>query len=410
MIDAQAIRHDFPVLERTVNGRRLVYLDSAATAQKPRAVIAAMNEFYERYNANVHRGIYVLSEEATELYEEARRKTARFINAAESETVIFTKNATEAINLVAYSWARNNVGPGDEIVTSPIEHHSNLVPWQLAAQATGATLRYFDVTDDGRLCYDNLGELINERTKLVAVTQTSNVLGTVVPLQPIVKAAHEQGAVVLVDGAQSTPHLAVDVQELGCDFFVFSGHKMLGPTGIGVLWGKRELLEAMPPFLAGGDMISSVSLAGSEWNDLPYKFEAGTPPIAEVIGLGAAVDYLTNLGMDNVTAHERKLVDYALPKLNEVPGLTVYGPTDPAQRAGLITFNIDDVHPHDLATVLNDEAVAIRAGHHCAQPIMQWLGVPATARASFYVYNTEADIDRLVAAVHVAKEFFGDVP
>lgn len=410
MMDAQAIRGDFPVLNRVVNGRPLVYLDSAATAQKPDTVIAAVNQFHERHNANVHRGAYVLSEEATELYEEARRKTARFINAAEPETVVFTKNATEAINLVAYSWARTNVQAGDEIVTSPIEHHSNLVPWQLVAEATGATLRYFDITDDGRLCLDNLSELINERTKLVAVTHASNVLGTIVPLEEIIEAAHAHGAVVIVDAAQSVPHMAVDVQALDCDFFAFSGHKMLGPTGVGVLYGKRKLLEGMPPFLSGGDMIRSVSLDGSEWNDLPYKFEAGTPPIAEVIGLGAAVDYLTALGMDNVTVHERKLVEYALPKLKQVPGLTVYGPERIEDRGGLITFNIDDVHPHDLATVLNDQAVAIRAGHHCAQPIMQWLGVPATARASFYVYNTEADVDRLVAALHVAKEFFGDVP
>lgn len=410
MIDAAAIRKDFPVLDRKINGRRLVYLDSAASSQKPRAVIEAMGRFFERHNANVHRGIYVLSEEATELYEEARRKTARFINAPEPETVIFTKNATEAINLVAYSWARHNLQPGDEIVTSPIEHHSNLVPWQLAARATGAKLRWFDVTDDGRLDLTNLDELINEKTRLVAVTQASNVLGTIVPVETIAAAARRHGAVVLVDGAQSTPHMAVDVQQLGCDFFAFSGHKMLGPTGIGVLYGRRELLEAMPPFLAGGDMISTVSLEGSEWNELPYKFEAGTPPIAEVVGLGAAVDYLTDLGMDAVTAHEQKLLNYAVPRLEEIPGLTVYGPLDVHQRAGLITFNIDDVHPHDLATVLNDEAVAIRAGHHCAQPIMDWLGVPATARASFYVYNTEEDVDRLVAALRVAKEFFGDVP
>lgn len=410
MIDAAAIRKDFPVLDRKINGRRLVYLDSAASSQKPRAVIEAMGRFFERHNANVHRGIYVLSEEATELYEEARRKTARFINAPEPETVIFTKNATEAINLVAYSWARHNLQPGDEIVTSPIEHHSNLVPWQLAARATGAKLRWFDVTDDGRLDLTNLDELINEKTRLVAVTQASNVLGTIVPVETIAAAARRHGAVVLVDGAQSTPHMAVDVQQLGCDFFAFSGHKMLGPTGIGVLYGRRELLEAMPPFLAGGDMISTVSLEGSEWNELPYKFEAGTPPIAEVVGLGAAVDYLTELGMDAVTAHEQKLLNYAVPRLEEIPGLTVYGPLDVHQRAGLITFNIDDVHPHDLATVLNDEAVAIRAGHHCAQPIMDWLGVPATARASFYVYNTEEDVDRLVAALRVAKEFFGDVP
>lgn len=407
MMDAEAIRRDFPVLDETVNGRRLVYLDSAATAQKPRPVIEAMNEFYATYNANVHRAIHALGERATAQYEGARRKVARFIHAREPETIIFTKNTTEAINLVAYSWARHNVGPGDEIVTSPIEHHSNLVPWQMVSKATGAALRYFGVNDDGTVNLDDIDELINERTKLVAVTQASNVLGTLVPLEPIIERAHRVGAVVVVDAAQSVPHMAVDVQALNCDFFAFSGHKMMGPTGIGVLYGKRELLEDMEPFLGGGDMIHSVSLDGAEWADLPYKFEAGTPPIAEAIGLGAAIDYLEQLGMDNVFAHEQRLVAYALERLAQLPAVTVYGPQE---RVGLVTFNVEGVHPHDLATVLDQQGVAIRAGHHCAQPVMGWLGVPATARASFYVYNTEADIDELVSGLRVAKEFFGNVP
>lgn len=406
MMDAQAIRRDFPIFDQTVNGRPLVYLDSAATAQKPRAVIEAVRGFYEEYNANVHRAIHALGEKATGRYEEARHKVARFINAPETETVIFAKNATEAINLVAYSWARRHLKEGDELVVSPIEHHSNLVPWQLAAKATGARLRFLGLTEDGRIRTDNLDEVITGRTKLVAVTHASNVLGTLVPVEEIVAAAHAKGAVVLVDGAQSTPHMPVDVQKLGCDFFAFSGHKMMAPTGIGVLWGRRELLESMDPFLGGGDMIRSVTLEGATWADLPHKFEAGTPPIAEVIGLGAAVDYLTALGMDNVYRHEQQLVRYALERLRQVEGLTIYGPE---QRGGLVTFNVQGVHPHDLATVLNEDGIAIRAGHHCAQPVMEWLGVPATARASFYVYNTEEDVERLVAGIEKAKEFFGHV-
>lgn len=406
MIDAQAIRKDFPVLDQTVNGRPLVYLDSAATAQKPRVVIEAVQEFYEQYNANVHRAIHTLGERATMKYEEARHKVARFINASDPATIVFTKNATEAINLVAYSWARSNVTTDDEIVLSPIEHHSNIVPWQLVARATGARLRFFEITDDGRIRTDNLDEIITERTKLVAVTHASNVLGTIVPVREIVFAARRQGAVVVVDGAQSTPHMPIDVQALGCDFFALSGHKMLAPTGIGVLYGRRELLEAMDPFLGGGDMISSVTLEHSEWADLPHKFEAGTPHIAGAIGLGAAVDYLTNLGMDNVQKHEQRLVAYAMERLRELPEVTVFGPK---HRAGLVTFNVDGVHPHDLATILSEEGIAIRAGHHCAQPVMKWLGVPATARASFYVYNTEEDVDRLVAGLKAAKEFFGHV-
>lgn len=406
MIDVQAIRGDFPVLDQTVNGRPLVYLDSAATAQKPRAVIEAVRRYYEHDNANVHRAIHALGERATIKYEEARQKVARFINAPETETVIFVKNATEAINLVAYGWAWHNLTSGDEILLSPIEHHSNLVPWQLAAKATGARLRFFNVTEDGRIRTDNLDDVITERTKLVAVTHASNVLGTIVPVQEIAAVAKQKGAVVVVDGAQSTPHMPVDVQALGCDFFALSGHKMMAPTGIGVLWGRRELLEKMEPFLGGGDMINSVSLEDAKWADLPYKFEAGTPNIAGVIGLGAAIDYLNELGMENVLKHEQHIVKYAMKRLREVPGVTIYGPEE---RAGLVTFNVDGIHPHDLATILNEQGIAIRAGHHCAQPVMQWLGVPATARASFYIYNNEEDVDRLVAGIETAKEFFGHV-
>src|SRR5690606_16027672 len=349
--------------------------------------------FFEEYNANVHRAIHALGERATAEYEEARRKVARFINAPSERTVVFTKNATESINLVAYSWARARLKPGDEILISPIEHHSNLVPWQLAARATGASLRFFPVTEDGRLRLDNLDELFTDRTRLVAVTHVSNVLGTIVPVETIVAAARRVGAVVLVDGAQSVPHMAVDVQALGCDFFAFSGHKMGAPTGIGVLYGREELLEAMDPFLGGGDMISSVRLLTSEWADLPYKFEAGTPPIAEAIGLGAAIDYLTRIGVDRIHAYERQLTSYARKRLEQIPGVTIYGPRE---RGGLLTFNVDDIHPHDLATVLDQHGIAVRAGHHCAQPVMEWLGVPATARASFWLYNTEEDVDRLV--------------
>lgn len=406
MIDVQAIRRDFPVLDQTVNGRPLVYLDSAATAQKPRVVIEAVKRYYEQDNANVHRAIHALGERATVKYEEARHKVARFINAPEPATIVFTKNATEAINLVAYSWARNHVTADDEIVISPIEHHSNIVPWQLVARATGARLRFFDITEDGQIRTDNLDDVITDRTKLVAVTHASNVLGTIVPVSEIAEAARRRGAVLVVDGAQSTPHMPIDVQALGCDFFALSGHKMLGPTGIGALYGRRELLEAMDPFLGGGDMISSVTLEGSQWADLPYKFEAGTPNIAGAIGLGAAVDYLSQLGMDNVQKHEQQLVSYAMERLRELSGVTVFGPE---HRAGLVTFDVSDVHPHDLATILNEEGIAIRAGHHCAQPVMKWLGLPATARASFYIYNTLEDVDRLVAGLKVAREFFGHV-
>lgn len=402
------IRKDFPILEQVVNGRPVVYLDNAATTQKPRQVIEVLSTYYETSNANVHRAIHTLGERATEQYEGAREQVARFINARRAREVIFTRNATEAINLVAYAWGLRRLGPGDEILTTPMEHHSNLVPWQQLCRATGARLRFIELNPDGTLRMETLPGLLTPRTRLVAVTHASNVLGTINPVAEIVQRARAAGALTLVDAAQSVPHMRVDVQALGCDFLAFSGHKMLGPTGIGVLWGRLEVLESMDPFLFGGDMIASVHRETAEWNDLPYKFEAGTPHIAGAIGLGAAIEYLETLGMEAVFAHEQRLVRYAMERLEKVGGITVYGPRG-VERSGLVSFNVAGVHPHDVATVLNDEGVAIRAGHHCAQPLMEWLGVPATNRASFYVYNTEEDVDRLAQALTRTKEFFSHV-
>ncbi len=405
-LDVWAVRRDFPVLHQEVHGHPLVYLDNAASSQKPLRVIEAIDAYYRRYNANVHRGIHKLSEEATTAYEEARQKVARFINARSPKEVVFTRNATESINLVAYSWGRANIREGDEILLTEMEHHSNLVPWQLLAQEKGARLRFIPVTDDGLLDLDALDTLLTERTKLVSVVHMSNVLGTINPVAEIVHRAHEVGALVLLDGAQSVPHLKVDVQALDCDFLAFSGHKMCGPTGIGVLYGKREILEAMPPFLGGGDMIREVHLEWSTWNSLPWKFEAGTPSIAQGIGLGYAVDYLTEIGMEAIHAHEQEVTAYALSRLSEIPGITLYGP--PAKlRGGVVSFTLEGVHPHDIATILDAEGVAIRAGHHCAQPLMRRLGVVATARASFYLYNTCEEVDALVRAVEKAKQIFG---
>lgn len=420
MLDVETIRQDFPILERRVHGRPLVYLDNAATSQKPRAVIQAMDDYYRRYNANIHRGVHTLAEEATAAYEDARRKVARFVNAASPREVVFVRNTTEAINLVAQSWGRANVGEGDVIVLSVMEHHSNLVPWQLLAQAIGARLAFIDLDEEGRLLLegdgpgqslDGLLEHFGERVKLVAISGMSNVLGTINPVAEVARRAHGVGALLLVDGAQSVPHLPVDVQALGADFVAFSGHKMLGPTGSGALWGRKELLQAMPPFMGGGDMIKSVHLHYSEWNDVPHKFEAGTPSMAEAIGLGAAVDYLAGLGMENVQAHEQAMAAYALDRLSTVPELGIYGP--PAEeRGGVVTFNLlrDGamlIHPHDLASILDREGVAIRAGHHCCQPLMEHYGVAATARASFYVYNTEDEVDALVEALLKARQVFG---
>ncbi len=414
MLDVNKIRADFPILSRTVHGKPLAYLDNAATSQKPESVIRAMDDYYRRYNANVHRGVHALAEEATAAYEDARRKVSRFLHAASPREVVFVRNTTEAINLVALSWGRANVSAGDVVVLTMMEHHSNLVPWQLLAQATGARLEFIGLDPAGRLLLEDLDRLLIEfggRIRLVGVSGMSNVLGTVNPVAEIAARAHQAGALCLVDGAQSVPHLPVDVPALGCDFLAFSGHKMLGPTGIGVLWARQELLNTMPPFMGGGEMIKSVHLRESEWADIPHKFEAGTPNVAHGIGLGAAVDYLTGLGMENVHAHEQALVAYALERLAQVPNLHIYGP--PAgERGGIVTFNVMRdgellIHPHDLASILDMEGIAIRAGHHCAQPLTEYYGVPATARASFYLYNTEEEVDRLVEALHKAQRVFG---
>lgn len=406
MKSIEAIRADFPILQREVNGRPLAYLDNAATSQKPLVVLQAMDDYYRLRNANVHRGVHTLSEEATALYEGARGRIARFINAPSSKQVIFTRNATEAVNLVAYSWGLATLKPGDEVLITQMEHHANIVPWQLITQRTGATLRYVPLDPQGTLRLDLLDELLTERTKLFAFVAMSNVLGAINPVAELAARAHSVGALALVDGAQSVPHLPVDVQALNCDFLVFSGHKMCGPTGSGVLYGRRELLEAMPPFMGGGDMIREVRLEGSRWNTLPWKFEAGTPAIAEVIGLGAAVDYLASLGMDWVQQREHELVVYAMEQLSRVEGLRILGP-GPDQRGGAVAFTLGDIHPHDIAAILDAEGIAVRAGHHCAQPIHDFFGIPASARASFYLYNTFEEIDRLVLALDKVHSVLG---
>jgi cysteine desulfurase/selenocysteine lyase len=406
-LDVAAIRSDFPILAREVNGHPLVYLDNAATTQKPQAVLAAMDAYYRTTNANVHRGVYTMAEEATEQYEGARASVAALLNAPDTEQIIFTRNTTEAINLVALSWGRSNVRNGDLIVCTEMEHHSNLVPWQLLTTATGARLEYVPIDEAGRLRMDVLDTLLRSGPRLVAVTAISNVLGTINPVAEIIHRAHAAGALVLVDAAQSVPHQLVDVAALDVDWLAFSSHKMLGPTGIGVLYGRRALLEEMPPVLGGGDMIRKVTLQGSTWNDLPWKFEAGTPAIGEAIGLGAAADYLRRVGMDRVQAHERELVGYALERLSAVPNVTVYGPRDPAEHGGAISLNVGDVHPHDVAAVLDGEGIAIRGGHHCAQPLMERLDVPATSRASVALYTTRDEIDRLIDGLATVKRIFG---
>jgi cysteine desulfurase/selenocysteine lyase len=405
-IGSLAPRADFPILDRQIHGKPLVFLDSAASAQKPRPVLAAMDQFATTTYANIHRGAYTLSEEATAAYEGARKRIARFINARNVREVIYTRNTTEAINLVARTWADAHLDEDDVILLTEMEHHSNIVPWQLAAARTGARIVYVPVTDTGELDPDAYTRLLEEeRPKIVAFTMMSNVLGTLPPVAEMVAQAHAAGALVLLDGAQAVPHTAVDVRALDCDFLAFSGHKMLGPTGIGVLWGRRELLEAMPPFLGGGDMIREVHLEGSSWNDLPWKFEAGTPAIVEAVGLGAAVDYLSALGMEQVRSHEHALTAYALERLAKVPDLTIYGPSA-ERRGGVASFTLADIHPHDLATLLDREGIAVRAGHHCAQPLMERYNLPATARASFYVYTTSAEIDALAAALEQARSVF----
>jgi len=406
MLDAQKIRADFPILAtEAYPGVPLVYLDSTASSQKPLAVIEAMNDYYCRYNANVHRGIHQLSETATAAYEGAREKVQRFVNAAASQEIIYVRNATEAINLVAYSWGRTNLKPGDEILSTEMEHHANIVPWQILAEMTGAMLRFLPFTPEGRLDLTQLDDYLTERTKLFAFTAMSNVFGTINPTKELVAAAHRVGALALVDAAQSVPHLNVDVQDLDCDFLVFSSHKMCGPTGIGILYGKQHLLEAMPPFMGGGDMIRRVRLEGSTWADLPHKFEAGTPAIAEAIGLGAAVDYLNALGMDVIHAHEQFLTNYALEALSEIPGLTLFGPPA-SEKGGVATFTLQGAHPHDIAQLLDRDGLAVRAGHHCAMPLHHKLNVNATTRASFYLYSTPQEIDQLVISLHKVRQLF----
>lgn len=404
-LDVERLRADFPILHQQVNGHALAFLDSAASSQKPASVIDALADYYRRYNANVHRGVYHLSEQATEALEQARSKIARFIGAGSPREVIFTRNTTESINLVANSWGRANLRPGDRVLLSEMEHHSNLVPWQLIAAATGAELDFIPLDGAGRLALDDLPTLLTERTKLVAITHMSNVLGTINPVAQIAAAAQAVGAMVLVDGAQSVPHFAVDVRALGIDFLAFSGHKMCGPTGIGVLWGRKELLQAMPPFLGGGSMIKTVTFRESTWAALPSKFEAGTPAIGEAIGLGYAVDYLSTVGMDAIHATEQQLTAYALEQLQTIDGVQIYGPPA-AERGGVVAFNLRDVHAHDVAAVLDRRGVAVRAGHHCCQPLMDILGVQATARASFYLYTTPAEIDQLVDALEQCKRIF----
>ena len=408
MLDVRKIREDFPVLSKKVyDGKPLVWLDSAATSQKPRQVIQALVDYYEGYNANVHRGVHALSMESTERYEDARAKVAAFINAAHAESLIWTRNTTEAINVVAHSWGEDNLKAGDEIVVTALEHHSNLVPWQQIARKHDAKVRILPLTDDLALDMDAAEGIIGPRTRLLAMTQASNSVGTIVPVKKLAKMARAVGAAVLVDGAQSVPHMPVDVQDIDCDFLAFSGHKMLGPTGIGGLYVKREVLERMNPFLTGGEMVLAVSYEDASWNELPMRFEAGTPNIADAIGLGAAVDYLQELGMENVREHEVALTKYALDAFKELEEeLDVYGPKDMEMRGGIVSFHHPEVHPHDLGTVLDRRGIAIRTGHHCAMPMVQSLGVAATARASMYLYNTEEEVDMLVDALKETLRYF----
>ncbi len=404
VLDVGAIRRDFPILNERVQGKPVVFLDSAASSQKPAQVTQAMDQVYRRTYANVHRGVYTFSEQSTDLYDQARAKIARFIGAPAPENIVFVRNATEALNLVAYSYGRSALKAGDEVLITELEHHANFVPWMVLAKERDLALKFIPITPEGLLDLDRLDELITPRTRLVSFAQVSNVLGTITDPRPIIERAHAAGAKVVVDGCQAAPHMPVDVQALDCDFYALSGHKMLGPTGIGALYGKRELLEAMPPFLTGGDMISYVGFDRVAWNDVPLKFEAGTPAFVEAIGLGAAVDYLSALGMPAVRAHEREIVAYALERMSEVPGATIIGPTDPDIRGGAVTFTLAGIHPHDLGTLLDREGIAIRAGHHCAQPLHIRLGINATARASFYIYTELREVDALVEGIYKAKK------
>ena len=407
MIDTSCIRADFPILDRQINGHRLVFLDSAASSQKPTQVLDTITRIYRESYANVHRGAYTLSQEATAAYEEARTKVARFLNATTDEEVIFTRSATAAMNLFAYGWGLNTLKPGDRVLTSILEHHANIVPWHIIARHTGAELIYLEITDDFRIDPSAARDSFDERVKIVALSGMSNVLGTMPPVEEFARMAHSVGAVMLVDGAQLVPHAPVDVQTLGADFLAFSGHKMLGPTGIGVLWGRRDLLEEMEPAEGGGEMIRDVKRLESSWAPVPQKFEAGTPPFVEAIGLGAAVDYLSAIGMHEVQEHDRALTSYALERLSEIRNLSVQGPSSTIDRGGAISFEIPGIHAHDVATILDQYGVAVRAGHHCAKPLMRHLGLAATARASFYIYNTPEDVDELVNALGVATRLFG---
>lgn len=412
LLDTDAIRKDFPILERLLHGDKpLVYLDNAATSQTPRQVIEAMTSYYGNSNANVHRGVHVLAEEATALYEGARDKVAAFINAPSRDEVIFTKNSSEAINLVAnmLTWADDpfRVGVGADVVITEMEHHSNIVPWQLLCQRTGAKLKWFGLTDDGRLDLSNIEEIITEETKVVSVVHTSNILGTVNDLEPIVRRAHDVGALVVVDASQAAPHQVLDVQALEADFVAFTGHKMCGPTGIGVLWGRLGLLAELPPFLGGGEMIETVTMSASTYAPAPHKFEAGTPPIAEAVGMGAAIDYLSAIGMDKVAAHEHAITGYAIDALNNVEGLKIIGPASNIARGAAISFTFGDIHPHDVGQVLDEQGIAVRVGHHCARPVCLRYGVPATTRASFYLYSTPGEVDALVEGLEHVRRFFG---
>ena len=409
MYDITTARNDFPILKREIHGKPLVYFDNAATSQKPSVVIQSLVDYYERYNANVHRGVHTLSVEATDAYEEARRKIAAFVNAPSPENLIFVRNTTEAINLIAHSWAMANVKPGERIVVTEMEHHSNLVPWQHVAEVTGAELKLMKIDSDYLLDLSDIDELVNAQTRLLAFTQMSNVLGTITPAKQLIDATHRVGALALVDGAQSVSHMPVDVQELDCDFLAFSGHKMVGPTGIGVLYVRSEVMEQMEPFLRGGEMVLEVTYEHATWNDVPMKFEAGTPNIADAIALGTAADYLSELGMDNIRQHEIDLTRYALARFDELEEVTTFGPRDLSQRGGVISFNISDIHPHDVGQVLDQAGVAIRTGHHCAMPLVRSkLNLPATARASFYLYNTEQEVDVLIDGLNQTLRYFGN--
>lgn len=406
IVDSYALRNDFPIFKKKINGKELVYLDNASTTQKPYSVIDSITDFYTNYNSNIHRAVYQLAEEATELYEQSREKIANFIS-ARPEEIVFTRNTTESINLIAHSWARSNLKKNDGIVITELEHHSNIVPWQILCQEIGTRLEYVGIDENGFLDLEHMIELIcSKKVKLVSLSHMSNVLGTIVPIEGIIKVAHQHGIPVIVDGAQSVPHMPVNVKNMDCDFLVFSAHKMLGPTGVGVLYAKKEFLEKMRPFMGGGDMIKEVFKFHTNYNEVPYKFEAGTPNIADVVGFGAAIDYLEKIGMENIRKHEISLTDYALESILSLEYVTIYGPSDPKYRGGVISFNIADIHPHDLATIMNDHGIAIRSGHHCAQVLMQRLDVPATSRASFYIYNTKEEIDKFVNAIKEAGRIF----